>query len=786
MVAFRRVVVVEFVGDEGVALDAEAGQAYRLVGPAALAARALMAGRRDLTAEEEVGVQQLADAGLIAGGVSRRRIITAGATAATMGVFALAMPAAAAAASGAVASEGAGVAGAGGLTPNDAPNFLTATAGTTSVALTWADTGADSYQVWKKTGASTYEQVTTNIVFSGASATITGLTAGTEVTYVVVGVVSGNSSSYSPEASATPLATPTAPSGTAGVTSATVTWSSASGASSYDVRYSANGGDWITVSGVNSPLNLSDLTAGASYVFQVRGTNASGVSDWSASSGAVTPTSSDPSQVATVLTATAGAESIDLTWDATPATSYKVYSVSGGTRTLLATVTDGSNAYSVTGLSSGATSTYQVDAVYGGTAMASNEATATVLPSAPLNVTATSTGYGTSGSTGKIAVTWTDVAGETGYKIEYRASTSATWSSTTVGANVTSATLSSLTANTLYYVRVKTLASGVESAASTTASSNSSIASGGTLSTYTSSGTTYVVHKFTSTGSTNFVLNRSYSVEVLIIGGGGGGGGAHNSGSQVSSGIGGAGGGAGAFREYTGGSAFSMSAGTYPAVVGAGGAGGSASSSSVDKGADGGSSSFNGVTAAGGGGGGGYKDTGSDGGSGGGGGGRATTAGGSGTSSQGNSGGNAVNVDISGMGGGGGGGGAGGAGGSGSYSRWEDSSIFIYEWYYRIYGGAGGTGKASSITGSSVTYAGGGGGGAVYRGGADDTTLTQSPGTGGSGIGGAGRVGGNVGSSNHGTANTGSGGGGCGEKTGDGLGGDGASGVVILRYALPA
>ena len=72
---------------------------------------------------------------------------------------------------------------------------------------------------------------------------------------------------------------------------------------------------------------------------------------------------------------------------------------------------------------------------------------------------------------------------------------------------------------------------------------------------------------------------------------------------------------------------------------------------------------------------------------------------------------------------------------------------------------------ASSITGSSVTYAGGGGGG----------KGNGSSGTGGSGGGGNG---GSPGAA--GTANTGGGGGGGDDGQSSGSGG---SGVVIIRYA---
>ena len=90
-------------------------------------------------------------------------------------------------------------------------------------------------------------------------------------------------------------------------------------------------------------------------------------------------------------------------------------------------------------------------------------------------------------------------------------------------------------------------------------------------------------------------------------------------------------------------------------------------------------------------------------------------------------------------------------------------------------GGAGGVGTTSSITGSSVAYAGGGGGGNWNGGG---STGPGSPcGTGGA----AGNDGGGAG--NAGTVNTGGGGGGAAGSSGaPRIGGTGGSGIVIIRY----
>jgi ribosomal protein L35AE/L33A len=223
-----------------------------------------------------------------------------------------------------------------------------------------------------------------------------------------------------------------------------------------------------------------------------------------------------------------------------------------------------------------------------------------------------------------------------------------------------------------------------------------------------------------------------YNVDYLVVAGGGAG--------ARHSGAGAGGGGAGGYKTATG---FTLTPGTtYTITVGAGGTTGA----DLAAGGDGNNSVFSTITSTGGGGGGAQNGNGRTGGSGGGGTYQNGT-GGAGTSGQGNNGGSST----SGNSGGGGGGGAGAVGSNSSGSN----------------GGNGGNGTASSITGSSVTYAGGGGGG----------TNGGTPGSGGTGGGGTG-ANASGGNATAGTTNLGGGGGGSGYL--GGTAGNGGSGVVIL------
>ncbi len=252
---------------------------------------------------------------------------------------------------------------------------------------------------------------------------------------------------------------------------------------------------------------------------------------------------------------------------------------------------------------------------------------------------------------------------------------------------------------------------------------------------------TYWYHTFTSSGI--FTPLQSLTADYLVIAGGGSGGAGGGGAGGLRCTVGATGGG-GSLE-----SALSLTAQAYAVTIGAGGAGSTYSAA----GNNGSNSIFSTITSTGGGRGGGYGTgqngaTGGSGGGGGGAGGATPTTGGAGTANQGRAGGNGALADSS-----------GGGGGAGTVGNNADSSN----------PGAGGNGVATTISGSSVTYAGGGGG-AKYNGGGA---------AGGTGGGGAGAASTYV-SATAGTANTGSGGGGY-QNAGSGSGG---SGIVIVRYAV--
>jgi hypothetical protein len=284
------------------------------------------------------------------------------------------------------------------------------------------------------------------------------------------------------------------------------------------------------------------------------------------------------------------------------------------------------------------------------------------------------------------------------------------------------------------------------------------------------------IHRFNSSGTfslTSFVGDK-LEVEYLITAGGGGGG----------TNMGGGGGGGGVLNGTT-----FLSTNSYTITVGGGGAGAPAGTTGghpTVTGGNGGNSSFNGVTASGGGWGGVSYNTqglgihfGNSGGSGGGASGYNNDGvppgyygSGAGISGQGFRGGYQGNSYYS-----GGGGGAGAAGADGNNRPdggiGKRTGILGKPFYF---GGGGGGGSYSLSTGGFGGLGGGGGGALGVAEGGGQSVGAGSAGGGGACCSWANTPGGNGG------VNSGGGGGGGAHYNATNKGGDGGSGIVIIRY----
>ena len=177
---------------------------------------------------------------------------------------------------------------------------------------------------------------------------------------------------------------PPAPTGlvaTAGSNQVGLTWTSALGATSYNVkRGTTSGGPYSTIAPGVTATSHTDTTAvnGTTYYYVVSAVNGGGESPNSAEASA-TPQAPSAPPAPTNLTASAGKKKITLNWNASAgATSYNVKrsTTNGGPYSPVATVT--STTLTNTGLTSGVTYYYVVTAANaGGESPNSNQASAT-------------------------------------------------------------------------------------------------------------------------------------------------------------------------------------------------------------------------------------------------------------------------------------------------------------------------------------------------------------------------------------------------------------------------
>ncbi|MFS1512082.1 glycoside hydrolase family 6 protein [Chengkuizengella sp. SCS-71B] len=263
--------------------------------------------------------------------------------------------------------------GGGNPTPPAAPSGLTASAGDGQVDLSWSSvSGADSYNVKRSTSAGgTYTTVATGV--TSTNYTNAGLTNGTTYYYVVSAQNTAGESANSTEASATPQSSVTIPGSPTGLTASAgdgqvdLSWSSVSGADSYNVKRSTSaGGTYTTVATGVTSTNYTNagLTNGTTYYYVVSAQNTAGESANSTEASATPQSSVTIPGSPTGLTASAGDGQVDLSWSSVSgADSYNVKrsTSAGGTYTTVATGVTSTN-YTNAGLTNGTTYYYVVSA----------------------------------------------------------------------------------------------------------------------------------------------------------------------------------------------------------------------------------------------------------------------------------------------------------------------------------------------------------------------------------------------------------------------------------------
>jgi mono/diheme cytochrome c family protein len=184
-----------------------------------------------------------------------------------------------------------------------APTGLSATGGTKQATISWtAVTGASAYNLYWSTTTGVSTTTGTKISDVTSPAVQTGLSDSTTYFYIVTAANSAGESVASVQVAATTLpasppppvvpAAPTGLSATGGVNQATVSWSSATGASSYNLYWSNTAGvttaTGTRIAGVSSPFVHTGLTAGTAYFYVVTAANSAGESAVSSEATATT------------------------------------------------------------------------------------------------------------------------------------------------------------------------------------------------------------------------------------------------------------------------------------------------------------------------------------------------------------------------------------------------------------------------------------------------------------------------------------------------------------------
>ncbi|MBR3553199.1 MAG: fibronectin type III domain-containing protein [Clostridia bacterium] len=249
------------------------------------------------------------------------------------------------------------------------------------ISLSWnAAKGAERYEVQRLNG-SDYQTITTT---SSMPYTVTGLSAGTSYTFRVRAVsgtaqygawsdtvtVKTNDAAPEQPTVAAPANVNAVDSSTASNSSITVTWSSVSGATGYEVWI--NSGTWRKLDTVvSTSYTANNLSANTTYQFRVRTVKNGVYSDYSSTVSAKTAASSTP---VTSLSAPTGLTAVDssngtsfsitLNWnEVANAANYEVWINSGSWQKLGTTP---NKAYTATGLAAGTTYQFRVRAVNGG------------------------------------------------------------------------------------------------------------------------------------------------------------------------------------------------------------------------------------------------------------------------------------------------------------------------------------------------------------------------------------------------------------------------------------
>ncbi|QEC66012.1 T9SS type A sorting domain-containing protein [Panacibacter ginsenosidivorans] len=364
-----------------------------------------------------------------------------------------------------------------------APTGLSASSITnTSATISWsASSGAVSYDFdYKLTSTGTWTNAAT--ATTSTSVNLSGLTTGSGYDYRIRANCSSGSTTYT-SAQFTTLCS-TAPSGLAAssitTSSASISWSSATGATSYDVDYKdAASSSWINAATGTTAISvdLSSLNYSTVYDWRVKTNCASGSSAYSTSQfTTATPVCNDPSGL---VSSAISSSTATISWSAvTGAASYDIDYKDAASINWVNAAT-GTTATSVNLSSLNANTTYdwrvRTNCIYGNTSnYTTAQFTTLIAVGCGVPVTLTTTNITASSAT----FNWTAVSGALGYTAGYRATNTQNWINVASGTTATSVNVSGLLSETNYEWRVKAVCASGSSAYNTTSFTTSATCPG--------------------------------------------------------------------------------------------------------------------------------------------------------------------------------------------------------------------------------------------------------------------------------------------------------------------
>ena len=363
------------------------------------------------------------------------------------------------------------------------PSNLTAVSGVGDIKLTWTGTAsASGYHVYRN-GVLVATLTAQTLTYDDTS-----VLNATSYTYSIRAFVGTTESSDSNSVTAMPtLPAPIGFTAMAGDSQVTLNWSAVPGASSYEIFR-----DGTQIATAPGTMYVDSTAAnGTSYSYTIRTVAGTFVSNDSAAQSA-TPTANTPA-APTGLIATGGVNQVSLSWaGSTGATNYRI--LRNGTPIGYSTTP----AYVDTTPTVGVQYSYTIVALNGSVGSTpSTAATATAVPAAP-------TGLAVVAGNGTASLTWTSVAGATGYEV-FRNGVQIATPTTTSYAD------SGLTNGSVYTYTVRATAGTVVSAdsASQVATPSAPVVLSAPGNVVATPGANQVVLTWTAvTGATSYIIQR--------------------------------------------------------------------------------------------------------------------------------------------------------------------------------------------------------------------------------------------------------------------------------------